>query len=1231
MSSKRLSAGIGWALALALACAAAQGCSGAAPAPARSPAEQVREQGPRSSDPEVVADWLIAELISPKGDTARAQRARKRLDELSSKGGLHASLARALDDDLHGRPVQAAASWLEVVRAARDHAEPVGPLAAWVAAERMLVLREAVSATWEQWRPVIESLIESPGSIGWRARADLVELWSAESVAALGTKAGERAASWHGCQTAVRLAGPFGKGSDTDFDRAFEAEKPGVWPLRFAPDPQTPRVVPHLHKLDKRACDAYSSEPVLNGVYYGETFLELAHPTEVLIAVQGARAVLVDDVTVLERSPRRWGTWPRFGVHLRLDKGRHRIVARLDAPRTSIRLLRPDGTALGLTASDDPGGSYVTRAPVVVSDPNVLDRFLRGTEIVRDPDDLTTWLAGHLAQVEGQHDVSSVLLEPLVGSVHDAAPGALWLQASAVQSDPIFPAGDARDLARELNAKIVAKDPEVWQARLWLAQDGAEKKGLAAVAKELRDLYDHFREVPEIGSALAAAYNQLSWQSEESALVKDLAARFARKRSVLRQLVGVLEQRGQSAEADKAAERLVALDPDSDIQVDRALRRRDYDRAVKELERLAARRPDRKEIAAQLQEVLARAGRKAESFELLEKALAKKPRDEAARLALADARLASGDLGALRKAVADAIQSGSRSTDLTAALELLEGRTELEPYRLDARKVIDQFVKAGGEMAGNAVRVLDYGVVWVNPDGSSRMLEHEIIRVQSQEAVQKLAEQNMPRGLVLRARVIKADGKVLEPEIVAGKPTVTMPHLEVGDYIETESIFSEPGDAVGGVAYLGPHWFFREQDIGYWRSEFVVISPKDRPLTVESHGNVPQPTVTEDGMLTTRRWVVDKSPAAVIEPGTVPIRELLPSVRVGWGINLDKYLRNRVETAADRSVRDPRLQRIARRIVQGVPDSAREEQARRIYRWVLSNVEKGQEGDGRKIVIGKSGEPAIAFLYLVRLLGIPAEIVVAKDRLAEPPAGPIAEAELYNDYVIRLQTEKGERFLTVLDKFAPFGYVPAELRGQPGFRLVEGMPKVVTSTEGSFDGIVYEGTATMRDDGTAEIDLAERFVGKYGIVLRRSLETVPEAQLRDAIEGKLLAADLPGASLKDVTIEDKDDLDRPLTLKMKAVSPDFARRRAGGLAFLPPFRMRVGKLASLPERKTTMILPDASHMEVRFRVKLPPRGNLDVPLVPGEFRDEDRVVIVKDRLEGRDLVIDRVYDIPAGR
>ena len=51
---------------------------------------------------------------------------------------------------------------------------------------------------------------------------------------------------------------------------------------------------------------------------------------------------------------------------------------------------------------------------------------------------------------------------------------------------------------------------------------------------------------------------------------------------------------------------------------------------------------------------------------------------------------------------------------------------------------------------------------------------------------------------------------MLEPEPVAGKPTLTMPHLEVrqGDYVEIERVTRPPpATRRRGRQYRGPTWF----------------------------------------------------------------------------------------------------------------------------------------------------------------------------------------------------------------------------------------------------------------------------------------------------------------------------------------------------------------------------------------------------------------------------------------
>jgi len=532
-------------------------------------------------------------------------------------------------------------------------------------------------------------------------------------------------------------------------------------------------------------------------------------------------------------------------------------------------------------------------------------------------------------------------------------------------------------------------------------------------------------------------------------------------------------------------------------------------------------------------------------------------------------------------------------------------------------------------MDASAVRVLDYGVAWAYRNGSSRFLEHEIVRVQSQGAISAMTEQRVPRGLVLFVRVIKKDGRVFEPEQAAGKPTLTMPHLEIGDYIETEWITQQAGDGRGG--YPGPHWFFGEQDIAYWRSELVVVSPKDRELMIETTGAVPEPSVTPMGPMVVRRWRVDQSPAVVAEPWAVPRQEQTSNVRIGWGVSLNHRLRSLADSFVDQSIPDPRLRGIAQRIVKGVPKEQSHERARRVYRWVLANIEPGDERDGRRIVMGKSGDLALCFMYLTRLLRIPTDVALVQSGIAQPPSGPLSEAEAFRNFVLRVRTDRGDVWLTVRDRFTPFGYLPSSLRGQPGYLLVAGTPRIATPDTGTFDGVVYEGEGELRSTGAAFLSVSRSFLGKFAIDLRYAIEQLPEAQLPDIVESQLLASDFPGASLVGLRVIDRDELDKRLTLQMQAEVPEFARRTQGGLVLTPPFSLALGSFAALPERKTTMLISEASRVEIRIRIKLPKGMRVVSSLANIDLKDGKRAGAVKDRVEGDVLVIERWIDMPAER
>ena len=1191
----------------------------------------LRRSAAASTDGEQVARWLLGELLSPGGDARQAVSARKRLDDLGARG-LLASLARGFDDSVHGRLTNVSASYLTAIEAARSSKDPRAPLFAWLAAHDAAGYRHASPGFWLKNRAAVEGLLQNPGGIGWRARIELAEWWAEETRSAAIVNADKLVAEQQGCVTELRLAGPFGRNTPRDTLRPFPPEGPGSWALRWAPDAETGEAA-HVLKTTTHGCVVTSDEPLPDGIAYVETFLDVDQPTELVLAVQGAFAIWVDDVPVLRRDLREWGGWLKFGVRLDLEQGRHRVVAKLGVPSTAIRVLYPDGRPYGKPGSTEPSRAYVTHAPRHVTPANVLDAWVGPSGIKDSGDDLVRFFGAQVAQIDDQSDVASALIEPLTGDVEHATGPSLSAAASFVEDDPIFADAQRRDLSRELEERAATRDPRLWQPRLAMAAAATEQSGPIEAARDVAKLVDLFPEVPAVLSQLAELYHQLGWAAEFAGAAQRLEQRFPDDPQALEQAVAVHDQQGEPAKADALVARIQKLDPDNEIALSRALERADYKSALDELERLGKRRRDRKDIAERIHDVMVRAGNEAETWKKLEAAIAKDPKQDEPRLALADARYAQGNRQALIQAVVESVQHGAPTARLEAALDLVEGATELAPYRIATDSVIREFERANADLRGTAARVLDYSALWIHNDGSSRLLEHEIVRVQSSEAIGDMAEQPLRAGTFLKLRVIKQDGRVLEPEVVAGKPTVTMPHLEVGDYIETERIESSPGDGRHGLHYVGPRWFFREENVAYARSEFVVVAPSDKTLQVETKNDVPAPVVTEGGGLTVRRWRVDRSPAAPVEPFGAPITEFLPSVQIGWGVSLDATLRALADSADDLTPIDPRVRKIAERIVEPLPRTARAARARKLYHWITANVEEGNETDGRRVVVSKNGNLWRGYLVLCRSLGIQADYAVVQNRLTLAPTGPFSSSMQYTQPLLRVRGEKGDLWLTLGSKHAPFGYVPGEVRGMPGVVFLgDRVEKMVTPSAGTLDSAATDGKAKLLPDGSALVDLVQTFQGKYATGLRTVLAQLPERQIHDAIEGRLLGAALRGVELLEYHVEGVNDPDAPIRIVTRSRARSFAAPVGATLMISPPgFTPRLAQFATLPTRQTPLLIVESVSQDVHLTVELPPGASVQTVVKPSKLANGERHVDVNDSVQGQTLVFERHVTLPAGR
>lgn len=1208
----------------------APGCGGGPKSQARtSGLEEARAHGETSNDSTTVAMWLLDELLRPGGDVKQVAAARSRLDDLKAKG-MWAHLARGVDDSAHGRLKNAPDHFLNAVAAARDSSHPFAPMVAWFAVEQAIALKGNTDKLYGRWKTWIAEAIERPGRLGYRTRNALVEWELRESYAAGKESIEELAVKQLGCVVGLRLAGPFGNGSTADQLTSFDPDHQTDWSVRWSADPVAGHR-PKALEVEQEGCLAAASEGQERGVFYAQADFELSEPTDLLLTMSNAIEVRVNGTLVQQRRVTEWGSGTKHGVVFHLPSGVHRIVGKLTQPVTSLSLLKPDGTPAPAKALPYKAVSPAITGPSAVSgEINGLRKYLDDKGLHPPATAVEQYVAASLALWESEPAVAALLLEPLVKETSRASGVALTLAADISTRDPIFSEDQAEDLVRGLHAAALERDSRLWESELNRVSSLAKSKGLHGSVEELEKLAERYPEVPGFLEVLARVYGELGWKAEHRDTVLRRAKRFPDDIDGLFAAAEVLEESGETAQADALYERVRELEPDTEVFVGRAIQRRDYAAAMAELKRLQSRRPHHKELVERADELLKREGKDYDVAKLLQQAVAKESASGRARLELADYRFARGDKKSLETALVEAVRDGANTGPLKAALDLVEGMTELERFRLDTEEVIRGYEASGKRLEGTAARVLDYMTTWVRSDGSSRLLEHEIVKIQSSEAITQFAEQSVGEGIILKARVIKQDGSILEPELVSGKPTITFPHVEIGDYIETERLFGTFTHAEG-EAYEGPTWFFREQNVAYARSEFTFIAPRDRTVEFAFRGGAPQPTVRDEGFFRVYHFRVDGSPAAPNEPYSVPVSEYLPNVHVSWGLNLERRMRILSKRAIETTPVDPRLVRIATRIVEASHAESELQRAKALYHWVMDNVRPAEEEDGRRSVVGKKGNRWRAFTELCRSLGIETRWVIAKNSLFPAPKGDAEQAAQFSENLLRVGSGP-YAWVQLSEQYGPFGYVPAHVRGMAGYVFGDSGPESVqVPAEGEEDRITFRGRFKLLTNGAVDASYDQVFGGRYGSALRQGLAEVGEGRTEDVIESQILAKNLKGALLRGHELRFLDDVDVPMVLHMDAEVARFALKTGPKtLSFEPPFAPRLSQFATLAARQTPFLMRTDQDWQVTLAIDLPAGARVS-GVVASQLAFGAMTVKVEDRVEGNTLVLDRHVRVPAGR
>lgn len=623
-----------------------------------------------------------------------------------------------------------------------------------------------------------------------------------------------------------------------------------------------------------------------------------------------------------------------------------------------------------------------------------------------------------------------------------------------------------------------------------------------------------------------------------------------------------------------------------------------------------ARSPDEIEALEGLARIAAVQGDDATAAVHLQRVLELNPLRAGAHIGLADLAIARGDKDEARAQILAAMKQIPHADPLLRTAEMLGMPDDLMAFRVDGLAAIEAYRKSGASYEGvPEVLVLDRSVARVYPNFGQRQIVHLVVHLLSKEALDRYGEINVPsQARVLTLRSVKANGDIVEPELVPGKDGLELRHLEVGDFVEYEYVVGE--DPAGAMPrYVDVSTFrFQSLDIPYHRSELLVVHEPGMKLQVEGRNNPPEERVetreVNGRALEVRTFRADEVPRLGVEPGHRSLLDELPNVRVWSDLDVNVWSRNLAASIRYARRTNPELRRTARRIVRGREGQRAKLEA--LWRWVVENVEEaGDLGTGATATLAaRRGNRLMLLRAMMEVAGIDSELWLARDRHGPAPLpGGHPMVESYDAALLAVPQGEGDKPLMVIaaSKVMPLGYLTPGYVGSDAIRIPlepgdeGGMVSVPPPPEGLGDDRRWDLAFSVDGSGRGSVKGTITLRGGEAVVWREALREIDRNRVEEVFQQAELGW-LRGATLQRLEVKNERDLYAPLQLEFEA-SASIGITQGGALVMNSvPLPLNLGaRYTALPRRVTGLVVPYAPHHVAHLRIELAGAQFTEVP------------------------------------
>ena len=636
-----------------------------------------------------------------------------------------------------------------------------------------------------------------------------------------------------------------------------------------------------------------------------------------------------------------------------------------------------------------------------------------------------------------------------------------------------------------------------------------------------------------------------------------------------------------------------------------------FDKAIASLEKMVKVWPERLSLRSQLADLYRQTGRPAKATALWKQVIAMNPDAPASYYNIASLAYYGKD----RKTAIDFWRKSlERNPDNGALAERLAylAPTESEPWERDVPSAenIETIVASRDTLefsdAADMALLYDHCVTDLQPDGSSINVTTTVLHALNVSGRDAMTEFTVPcygYSRILHAYTVSPDGKRSEPSSIRGK-TIRFRQLEVGSTIVVQNRCEQGADELIGD-YFSYKWSFQSFNKQFIDSEFILWAPRKVVLNEYLKGDVTR-TESEEGPEKRYAWRAQNTPILKAEssmPSSVDFAWYLEVSTVpDWGLFLqweDALLQDVFRVSPEVTV-------LAKRLAEG--KETKLEKLYAIHSYLVTKIRYQQDYENYVAGVkphsapqviargyGDCKDKSVLFITLANLMGIEARFALVRTRtfgriIREVPS------QQFNHAIVYIPEQEGLASARFFDATADALDVDVIRSDDPGtlafvldrdkmaFEWIE-IPYQTPEMNSGIEQI----TLNIAADGSAEGEILLTFKGHLASIFRQASRNPEKFQkilqiVSDAI--------VQGAVIGDVTLDDIENIEKPVDVKLSLKTSEFARLKDQELRFKLPFDAKPEKLFSLEKREHDLLLGVPNHNQWDVEFSLPAKARV---------------------------------------